>query len=722
MASQARASVAHGSLVQNATLVALDIPLLELDASAKLVRTNAPAELLLGAAAEALVGKPWGDVFEPVVDGAQLSLPAGSEPVCCDVRTKLHENPRNLRLRLARRQDGFLVRIQVGSLEANPEALLSVFRAEGEKLADWVMRLAAGDFASRLVLADPDEYTSPVFDVLDPLANAVRKYRDAVVSMLTDVRRLGNAATQGRLQTRADTSKHGGEFARAVDGINRTLDAIVGPITVVAQQLARIAQGQIPPPSDVKFAGDFELMHGNLNQCIDGLRGMQDAVGVLDALAVNDTSRSVAAELPGLYGDVARAANEVRARILDLTALAQRVSAGDLSDLTRLEMLGDAQGRLSDKDRLTPAFIAMIRAIERVVDQTLGLVKAARSGDLKFRASEVDLAGRYREVIRGVNATLDALLEPIETAMRALENIVEHDLRVRMSGDFAGDHGRLQTAVNRMAEDLRGSMREIAESGKNLEQNASQLLNATDTMTSVAEQTAGQAQSVAAAVEDVDAHVQNVAAGIHEMSASISEIARNAANAMGVAQQAVAVADGANSIVADLGSSSKQISKVLRVIVDIAQQTKLLSLNATIEAASAGDAGKGFAVVASEIKELAKETARATEDISQRVLAMQSSAERAIDSIQSISAVIHQIEATQSAIAAAVEEQTATSSGMAERIADTARRTGEMAGSIAELDGAVAHTMNLARESRKASDGLRKVADQLTRFVSEFRV
>jgi methyl-accepting chemotaxis protein len=126
--------------------------------------------------------------------------------------------------------------------------------------------------------------------------------------------------------------------------------------------------------------------------------------------------------------------------------------------------------------------------------------------------------------------------------------------------------------------------------------------------------------------------------------------------------------------------------------------------------------------VASEIKELAKETARATEDISQRVLAMQSSAERAIVSIQSISAVIHQIEATQSAIAAAVEEQTATTSGMAERIADTARRTSEIAVNISELDKVVAQTKKLALQSRLASEGLEKVAEEMSRSVSKFQV
>jgi methyl-accepting chemotaxis protein len=709
------------SLARDDSLNALGVPLLEIDSQGTIVSVNRAAANLLGEDGLAWDGQVWTNVFKSLTEDS-LSLPGDVEPVTSEVCTALGDTPRKVRLRLVRKQQGYLVHVQAVEIARDAEKLLSLFRSEGAKVTEWLVGLSKGDFVARLELADPDEHVDPVLEVLDPVAAAGRSFRDAVVAMLTDVRRLGTAAVQGRLQTRADAKKHGGEFSRAVDGINRTLDAIVNPISVVSELLARIAQGQIPPTSDAEFAGDFGVVRENLNQCILGLQGMQDTARMLTALAVNDASGVVALDLPGLYGEVARAASEMRTRMRELTGLAQHVAAGEFSDLAKLEGLGEKRGRLCDNDQLTPAFIEMIRSIERMLDETIGLVNAARSGDLKHRASENALTGRFREVIRGVNKTLDAMLEPVETAMGVLENVVAHDLRVLMEGHFAGDHGRLQYAVNNMVDDLRARMRDIADNGRELGQTASQMLSATASMSTMAEGAAGQAESVASAVEDMDSHVQNVAAGIHEMSASITEIARNSANAMGVAQQAVSVAHGANSIVADLGSSSKQISKVLRVIVDIAQQTKLLSLNATIEAASAGDAGKGFAVVASEIKELAKETARATEDISQRVLAMQSSAERAIVSIQSISAVIHQIEATQSAIAAAVEEQTATTSGMAERIADTARRTSEIAVNISELDKVVAQTKKLALQSRLASEGLEKVAEEMSRSVSKFQV
>jgi methyl-accepting chemotaxis protein len=294
--------------------------------------------------------------------------------------------------------------------------------------------------------------------------------------MLTDVRRLGTAATQGRLQVRADTSKHGGEFARAVDGMNRTLDAIINPIALVAEQLAHIAEGRIPESSTAAYPGDFAVMQQNLNRCIDGLHGLGEATQTLSALTRNDASRGVELILPGLFGDVVSGVNQLRERIIALTQLAQHVSAGDLSDLAMLEASGNGSGRLDVSDNLTPSYIRMIRTFELMVNETMKLVEAANQGNLKYRASEANLAGRMRDVITGVNRTLDAMLLPVETALLTLEQIANRDLRVRVDGKFQGDHGRLQMAVNRMVDYLQENMRHIAESGHSVGANASQLL------------------------------------------------------------------------------------------------------------------------------------------------------------------------------------------------------------------------------------------------------
>ena len=190
---------------------------------------------------------------------------------------------------------------------------------------------------------------------------------------------------------------------------------------------------------------------------------------------------------------------------------------------------------------------------------------------------------------------------------------------------------------------------------------------------------------VSAASEEVSKTAQAVATAVDQMNASIREIAKNAAEAAKVAATAVGVADTTNSSIAKLGESSAEIGKVIKVITSIAQQTNLLALNATIEAARAGEAGKGFAVVANEVKELAKETAKATEDISQKIEAIQADTNGAVTAIREISEIINRIADIQTTIASAVEEQTATTNEMNRNVAEAASGTRDITSAIGGL-------------------------------------
>jgi len=185
-------------------------------------------------------------------------------------------------------------------------------------------------------------------------------------------------------------------------------------------------------------------------------------------------------------------------------------------------------------------------------------------------------------------------------------------------------------------------------------------------MSSNAEETAAQSGAVSSAAEQIASNVQTVVSGSEEMSASIKEISTNAH----VAGNGVKIAREATEKVTKLSESSQEIGQVIKVITSIAEQTHLLALNATIEAARAGEAGKGFAVVANEVKELAKETAKATEDISQKIEAIQADTKGAIDGITEVSKIIAQINDIQNSIASAVEEQTATTNEISRNIVD----------------------------------------------------
>ncbi len=263
---------------------------------------------------------------------------------------------------------------------------------------------------------------------------------------------------------------------------------------------------------------------------------------------------------------------------------------------------------------------------------------------------------------------------------------------------------------------------------KGVMQNANALAASAEELTAIsqqlganAEETAAQANVVSAASEQVSKNVQTVATATEEMSASIKEIAKNANEAAKVATAAVKVADTTNTTVAKLGESSAEIGKVIKVITSIAQQTNLLALNATIEAARAGEAGKGFAVVANEVKELAKETAKATEDISQKIEAIQGDTHGAVQAIAEISEIINRINDISNTIASAVEEQTATTNEIGRNVAEAAKGSTEIAQNITGVATAAQSTSSGAGNSRDAAGQLSGMASELQQLVSGFK-
>ena len=276
---------------------------------------------------------------------------------------------------------------------------------------------------------------------------------------------------------------------------------------------------------------------------------------------------------------------------------------------------------------------------------------------------------------------------------------------------------RMNRATERQARLVHG----IIDNTHALASSSEELTSVSQQMSAAAEQTTAQANLVSAAAEQVSGNARMVSGSIDNLVTSIHEIAKSAQDAAAVARRAVEMAGTTSTTMDALGRSSSEIGAVVKVITSIAEQTNLLALNATIEAARAGEAGKGFAVVANEVKELARETAKATEDIGGRIESMQHDTSRAVAAIAEIGTVIGRIDELQTRIAAAVEEQSATTGEISRNIVEATTGTGEIAENIVQVAQAAQSTAEGASNTQVSSQELARMAQALQRLVDEYQ-
>jgi len=312
------------------------------------------------------------------------------------------------------------------------------------------------------------------------------------------------------------------------------------------------------------------------------------------------------------------------------------------------------------------------------------------------------------------------IVRPLRAVSAALDRLAEGDLTQASGVSQRDEVGRMAASLDVARASLRQLLAEVVNSADAVSASSQELSASSAQIAASAEETSAQSGVVAGTADEVSRSVQTVAAGAEQMGASIREIASNAAEASEVANKAVSAAATTTATVAKLGESSAEIGNVVKVITGIAEQTNLLALNATIEAARAGEAGKGFAVVAGEVKDLAQQTANATEDIARRINAIQTTSAEASTAIGRIGQVINEINAHQGAIAAAVEEQTATTNEMNRNVAEAAGGTGQIAENITSVSTAADSTTQALTQTRTAVDELSRMSADLRTTVGRF--
>ncbi len=662
--------------------------------------------------------------------------------------------------------------------------------------AEYVDRISKGDIPPKIT----DSYNGDFNEIKNNLNVCI----DAVGSLVSDAGMLVTAAVEGKLATRADATKHQGDFRKIVEGVNRTLDAVIRPLNVSAEYVDRISKGDIPPKITDSYNGDFNEIKKNLNNCIDNINSLVSETGLLIKASAEGrlTTRADATKHQGEYQRIVAGVNEMLDAILlpigEGNRVLAQISAGKIDELI-------AQTYKGDHEKMKQAVNNVASVLQSLQKEMARLTEASHEGLLSERGKAAQFEGAYASIVTGVNDMLDAILLPIGEGNRVLRLIRGGNLRERVDIACKGDHEKMKDAINgvhtwltnlvayvtkiangdmtasvdkassddqihewlvllkqninALVDDVntlaqaavngrlgiraeaakhRGDYRKIidgfnhtldtvvdplkvaANQASALASSAEELTAVSNQMASNAEETATQANVVSAASEQVSKNVTVVATGSEQMQASIREIAKSANESAKVAKAAVGVAETTNSTIAKLGESSVEIGKVIKVITSIAQQTNLLALNATIEAARAGEAGKGFAVVANEVKELAKETAKATEEIGQKIDAIQTDTKGAVQAIGEISAIINQINDISNNIASAVEEQTVTTNEIARNVGEAAKGTGEIAKNIGGVAIAAQNTTRGATDMQKAAQSLSGMAAQLQGLVAKF--
>lgn len=507
----------------------------------------------------------------------------------------------------------------------------------------------------------------------------------------------------------------------------------------------------------IEFQMDGTIITANDNFCKAMGYALDEIVGRHHSMFVEETTRQSheyrefwtrlnrGENLPGEYKRIAKGGREIVINasynpIADATGKLVKVVkfASDVTEMVKARaeaarvssMMEQAPINVMFADRdfkiryVNPASVRTLKTLENLLpikaDQLVG-----QSIDIFHKSP-----GHQRKLLGDVNnlphrtqinvgpETLDLLVSPILDqnrnylgAMVTWEVITQ---RLKMERDIKENADREKLK----AEEMGRILDQVNASASTLASSAEELTAVSTQMAANAEETSAQANVVSAASEQVSKNVQTVATGVEEMNGAIREIAKNASDSARVSQQAVSSAEAANKTISKLGDSSAEIGKVIKVITSIAEQTNLLALNATIEAARAGEAGKGFAVVANEVKELAKETAKATEDISHKIEAIQTDTRGAVESIRQIGEVIAQINDISTTIAGAVEEQTATANEMSRNVGEAAKGTSEIAQNITAVAQAAQNTTQGATNAQQAAGELARMAAELQQLGS----
>ena len=448
----------------------------------------------------------------------------------------------------------------------------------------------------------------------DHLLPAMIQAMENINLLIEDARMLSKAAVEGKLDTRADASKHKGEYREIIEGVNATLDAVIGPLNVAAEYVERISRGDIPEPITDHYNGDFNEIKNNLNTCVVAVNKL-----VEDSLMLSE------AGVAGRY--------ETRA------------------DITRHE--GDFLKIVSG---FNDTLDAIVTPMDAAIEDSLMLSEAAIAGKLDIRADVTKHKGNFRKIISGFNDTLDAVIDPLNDAIRVSNEFSNGNFKARFDENLhvEGDFINFKNVLN----DIGISVSDVIRSAKSITMSfvisTDEASRGADEVAKAAGNVADSSQKSSELTRELLGKIEDINKEIVNLSKSNENIAITSKGILAAADEVVRIGKDAQTLGKDtnqkmesvekiaresvtginnLTEQIKQIDGIVQLINDITSQINLLSLNAAIEAARAGEHGRGFAVVAGEVKNLATKARNATDTIQNVVLAVQRDSKKTADAI-----------------------------------------------------------------------------------------
>lgn len=519
-----------------------------------------------------------------------------------------------------------------------------------EQLNENLNKMAAGNLDLNLETRPADEFTKEEHKNFETINSNLAKVKEALAGMIEDTELLCDAAVAGKLNTRADVSRHEGEYRQIVNGINKILDAIVNPLNTSIEFIRKMSDGEDMGTIDNVYQGDYKVLIDDINnvrntlsiliseseklaeagirgdltvrgdssklpgqytEIVGGFNKMLDAIAapvteadhVLAKMSVNDYTTQITGNYTGMMKKLAESINDVRARMLSIENVFISVSKGNTDQLDTFKQIG----KRSENDNIMPAAIGMMQAINDLIVESNNLAQAAVNGDLDERGDIGKFEGGYREIIQGMNHTMEAMQKPIHESSSVLSKLADGDLTVSMDGDYSGEYADIKSSLNDAIESFNKVLSEINIAASQVSSGSRQVSDGSQALSQGATEQASSIEELTASITEIAEQTKHNAVNAGKANEISGTVKTDAIRGNDQMQEML-------HSMQEINESSLNISKIIKVIDDIAFQTNILALNAAVEAARAGQAGKGFAVVANEVKSLAAKSANAAKE------------------------------------------------------------------------------------------------------------